>query len=73
MKKIFRLEGVDCGVCAAKIESKINKLKGVEEANFNLLLEKLVVEFKEEPTDELLAEIKKTCEKVEPDCELSDF
>ena len=73
MEMIFRLEGIDCGVCAGKIESKIKKLKGVSDTNFNLIMEKLVVSFEKEPTEELISEINKICKKVEPNCSLSEF
>jgi len=33
MKKTYTIEGIDCANCAMKIEEKINKIKGIEEAN----------------------------------------
>ena len=31
MKKVYSIEGIDCANCAAKVEDKINKIKGIDE------------------------------------------
>ena len=46
MKKVYSIEGIDCANCAAKIEDKINKIKEIDEANLNFMMEKLSIEFK---------------------------
>ena len=33
MKKVFKLEDLDCANCAAKMENAISKIEGVESAN----------------------------------------
>ena len=70
MKKVFTIKNIDCANCAAKIEDKINKIKGVEEAVLNFMMEKLTVKFIADTDDEILKvieEIKKVVGKIEPD------
>ena len=70
MKKIIKLEYLDCANCAAKMESAINKIEGVESATVNFMTQKIKLELREENYDTIMKEIKKVCKKVEPDCTL---
>lgn len=45
MEKIYRLEGLDCADCAMKIESNIQKMKGVSEVRVDFVQKKMFVEF----------------------------
>lgn len=70
MKKVFAIKDIDCANCAAKIEDRINKLKGVKEANLNFMMEKLSIEFEsdnEENVAIVMDEVKEVVKKVEPD------
>ena len=74
MKKTYTIEGIDCANCAMKIEEKINKNKGVEEANLNFMMGKLCIIFKgstEEEVEEVMAEVKKIVKKIEPEAVIS--
>lgn len=73
MKKTFLLEGLCCANCAAKIETGINKLDGIDKASISFLTSKLVIETAEEPSKELLKKIEKTVHKVEPDVEMKEI
>ncbi len=73
MKKTFLLEGLCCANCAAKIETGINKLDGIDNATISFLTSKLVIETAEEPSKELLKKIEKTVHKVEPDVEMKEI
>jgi copper chaperone CopZ len=44
MKKTFKLENLGCANCAAKMEDKIRKLKGVKEVSINFITPKLILE-----------------------------
>ncbi len=68
MKKVFRLENLDCANCAAKMERSIAKIKGVEKVNVNFMAQKMTIEASEEAFAEITAEIRSVCRKVEPDC-----
>ena len=70
MKKVVRLENLDCANCAAKMERAINKIDGVEAASVNFLTQRLAVEADESRFEEIMDEIAKACRKVEPDCKI---
>jgi len=44
MKKSFRLEGLDCANCAAKIEKEVKALDGVTDVTVNAMTAKMVLE-----------------------------
>lgn len=67
MKKTFKLEGLDCAHCAALIESKVAKLKGVSSASVNFLTTKMVIEGDDASMDEILENAKAIVKKIEPD------
>ena len=68
MKKTFKLEGLDCANCAAKMEHAIKKLDGVTNASVSFLTQKMTVETDRDSLDEIMREVVKVCKKVEPDC-----
>ena len=70
MKKTFRLEELDCANCAAKMERKIKKLKGVDSVEISFMAQKMTIEAADEVFDEVVAEAAKLISKVEPDCRL---
>lgn len=68
MKKVINLEDLDCANCAAKMECAVKKVEGVTNANANFMMQRMTVEIDSENPQAVLAEIKKVCKKVEPDC-----
>lgn len=54
MKKKFRVEGVDCADCAAKMEEGIKKIDGVKSAKINFLTEKLTIEEDDMKFDQII-------------------
>ena len=72
MKKTYILDGLCCANCAAKIETGINKIEGIDKATISFLTSKLVFETAEEPTKDLLKKIEKVVHKVEPDVEMKE-
>lgn len=44
-KESFKIAGMSCAACAAKVEKQLNKLEGVKQANVNLAIEKATVEY----------------------------
>ena len=65
MKKKFRLEGLDCANCAAKIERAINELDGVKEATVNFMTQKLIIEGEDEKMPEIVQAAEKIVKKIE--------
>ena len=68
MKKIIKMENLDCANCAAKMENAISKLDGVKSVSVNFMLQRLTIEADDNCFDKIVAEAKKICKKVEPDC-----
>lgn len=68
MKKIYKLEDLDCANCAAKMENGIKKLDGVVNATVSFLTQKMTIESESDDQTELMKEVVKLCKKVEPDC-----
>lgn len=68
MKKVFKLDELDCANCAAKMENAINKLDGVEKATINFMMKKLTIVADESVMDKIVDEAQKAIKKIEPDC-----
>ena len=71
MKKVIRLEDLDCANCAAKMERGIAKIKGVNSVTVDFMTQKIVLDCDDNVMDEVVAEMKKVCHKIEPDCILN--
>jgi copper chaperone CopZ len=67
MKKTFKLEGLDCANCAAKIETAVKGLEGVTAATVNFMTTKMVIEGDEETFDGIVEKAKAIVKKLEPD------
>ena len=65
MKKVFKLEGLDCAHCAAKIEERVSKLEGVKSVMINFMTTKMTLE--SENMEEIVEKVKKLVNEVEPD------
>ena len=66
MEKIIKFKGLCCANCAAKIERKLNKIKGVN-ATISFVSSKLLLEMDNE---ELLEKVIEVCKKEEPEMEI---
>ena len=60
MTKTYKLKGLDCANCLAKMERKISKLKGVKSVSSNFFTEKMIIE----ADDGLMLEIEETAAKI---------
>ena len=67
MKKVFKLEGLDCAHCAAKIEERVSKLEGVKSVVINFMTTKMTLESIDENIGEVVERVKKLINEVEPD------
>ena len=68
MKKSYKLQDLDCENCAAKMETAINKINGVNKATVSFMTQKLTIDADDSRFDEILKETVATIKKVEPDC-----
>ena len=70
MKKVFRMQDLDCAHCAAKMEDGINKLDGVNKATISFMTQKLTIDLDETRLDEIMKEAVKVVKNVDPECEI---
>ena len=68
MKKVYRLEDLDCANCAAKMECAVRKIDGVDSASVSFMAQKLTLEADDDRFDEILKEVVAVCRRIEPDC-----
>ena len=70
MKKVFKLQNLDCANCANKMEQAIAKVDGVNSVNINFIAERMTIDIDDNMFDEVMELVNKTCKKVEPDCKI---
>ena len=71
MEKVYRLDGLDCANCAAKIERSVQQIKGVEQAQVDFMSTKLTIVAPEKEIDRISDEAKEIVNKLEPDVEVN--
>ncbi len=70
MKKVFKLEDLDCANCAAKMERAIAKIEGVNSVVISFMSQKMTIDVDEEKFNDVMKQVVKTCKKIEPDCRI---
>ncbi len=70
MKKVFKLQDLDCAVCAAKMEDSIAKIEGVNSVSVSFMAQRMSIDADEERFEEVMDEVVKRCRRVEPDCRI---
>ena len=70
MKKVYRMKNLDCAHCAAKMESAIAKLDGIESVTISFMTQRLTAELDAEKLPTLQEQMKECIHKVDPECEL---
>ncbi|HIR91724.1 MAG TPA: cation transporter [Candidatus Limicola stercorigallinarum] len=71
MRKVFKLDEIDCANCAQKLEDAINRVEGVEQARVNFLTQKLTLTTADDANfDDVLDRVVKLTADLEPDCEI---
>lgn len=70
MKKVYKLEDLDCANCAAKMERAVSKLDGVDAVNVSFMTQRMSIDADETRFDEIMDNVVKTCRKIEPDCKI---
>ena len=67
MKKNIRLEGLDCAVCAGKMEDAIKKLEGVASCRISYMTQRMILDVAEESFDSVMAASEKIIHDLEPE------
>ena len=70
MKKVYKLEDLDCANCAAKMDRVIAKIEGVESVRVSFLSQRMTLEAEESKMEEILDQAVKVCKRIEPDCKI---
>lgn len=70
MKKVFKMQDLECANCAAKMQDAIGKIDGVESVTVNFLTQRMTLEAPEERMEEILQKADKAIRKFEPDCRI---
>ena len=65
MKYKFRIEGIDCPVCASKLLTKMAEIDGVDVVKVNFFAEKLTVESNLD-AETLLSLLRKVAKEFDP-------
>ncbi len=68
MKKVYKLEDLECANCAAKMECAIQKIEGVNSASVNFMGQRMTIDANDENFDSIMKQVVKVCRKIEPDC-----
>ncbi len=68
MKKVYKLEDLDCANCASKMEQAISNIDGVNEATVSFVTSKLTLDADDEKLNSIIKQIQKVIKKIEPDC-----
>lgn len=70
MKKVYKLENLDCANCAAKMEAAIREIEGVSAAAVSFMTQKLTIETDDASHEDIMKKVVQVMNKVEPDCEI---
>jgi copper chaperone CopZ len=70
MKKSFKLVGLGCANCAAKMENAISKLPEVSAVTINFLTTRMTIEAEREQMEGIVAAAEKIIKNYEPDVKI---
>ncbi|MGX7205031.1 heavy metal translocating P-type ATPase [Enterococcus pingfangensis] len=73
MEKVYRLDGLDCANCAAKIERSVQQINGVENAQVDFISTKLTIVAPEKEIERVSEEAKAVINKLEPEVEVNNI
>lgn len=68
MRKVYKLDEIDCANCARKLEDAIKRVDGVDDASVNFMTQKLTLVAADERFDDVFGRVVKLASKIEPDC-----
>ena len=68
MRKVFKMEDLECANCAAKMQDAISKIDGVNSVNISFMTQKLTLDSEDERFDAILDAAQKAISKFEKDC-----
>lgn len=73
MEKSYQLKGLDCAHCAAKIETAVNRISGVEDANVDFVQTKMKIVCEESAVQNVENQAKQIISELEPDVQVVEM
>ena len=70
MKKVFKMQDLDCAHCAEKMQDAIAKIDGVNSVSINFLMQKMTLDADDAVFEDVLKNAQKAFNMVEPDCKI---
>ena len=70
MKRVYKLEGLDCADCAAKLERRLAAIEGITSANINFMTLKCTLEAEAEKMNEIIEKAMEIIKVEQPDVEV---
>ena len=70
MKKVYKMQDLDCANCAAKMEAAVAKISGVEKVTINFMTQKMTLEASKADLPRILEEAQQAIRKIERDCRI---
>lgn len=70
MKKVFKMQDLDCANCAAKMERAISQIEGVQKVTISFLAQKMTLEADDARFDEIVKQAVVCVKKVDSECEV---
>ena len=70
MKKVIKMENLDCANCAYKMEQAIKKIEGVRSVNINFMMQKMILDADDDNFVTIVSEAKKAGKKKDSACTL---
>jgi zinc-transporting ATPase len=70
MKRVYKLEGLDCADCAAKLERKLAAIEGITSVNINFMTLKCTLEAEADKMNEIIDKAMEIISVEEPDVEV---
>mgnify|MGYP004465413597 CR=1 FL=1 len=69
----YRMEGIDCADCAAKLEGKLAGIQGISRVQISFMNSTLQFDCESSETERILQEVKEVAHKEEPDTSISEL
>ena len=66
----YKMEGLDCANCAAKMENAISKIDGVEKASISFMTQRLTITCDSDKLGEVLAAASMACKAIESEARI---
>ena len=70
MRKVFKLDEIDCANCARELQEGLARLDGVQSVSVNFMTQKLTLEADDAEFDAVLERVVDYTAENEPDCEI---